>query len=175
MKYSIRRLLPSLLALLLLSTACGVFQSSERPFRVKYKDKSLPRPKGYVNDFEKILSSEQEAVLTALVKSHEKETSDQIAIVTVSTLEPYDNLDDLSLDLANYWGVGQEDKHNGVLIAIGRELRVVGIQNGFGIEKRLSDAETQRIISEVMIPQFKENQHYEGLKKGVEAIIAELK
>lgn len=135
----------------------------------------FPKPTGYVNDFENILTDAEEQELTTLIRELESQTTDRISIVTLTSLDPYDNIDDYSLDLANYWGVGQKDKDNGILIAIGKELRKIRIQNGFGIEKRLTDAETKRIIDEVMIPEFKNDKYYKGLKKGVEAIIQELK
>jgi len=163
------------LTILLVTTSCGVIKQSDKTANTKTETSIFPKPTGYVNDFENILNDAEEKELTALIKGLESQTSDQISIVTLTGLEPYDNIDDYSFDLANYWGVGQKDKNNGILIAIGKELRKIRIQNGFGIEKRLTDAETKRIIDEVMIPEFKNDKYFEGLKKGVEAIIQELK
>jgi uncharacterized membrane protein YgcG len=39
----------------------------------------------------------------------------------------------------------------------------------------LTDTETKKIINENMIPDFREGQYFEGIKKGIEAIIEELK
>ncbi|HKK38348.1 MAG TPA: TPM domain-containing protein [Cryomorphaceae bacterium] len=163
------------LTILLVTASCGVIKQSDKTANTKTETSIFPKPTGYVNDFENILTDAEEKELTALIKGLESQTSDQISIVTLTGLEPYDNIDDYSFDLANYWGVGQKDKNNGILIAIGKELRKIRIQNGFGIEKRLTDAETKRIIDEVMIPEFKNDNYFEGLKKGVEAIIQELK
>ena len=165
------------LTILLITASCGVFKKSQsdKTADTKKETSTFPKPTGYVNDFENILTDAEEKELTTLIKELESQTSDQISIVTLTSLEPYDNIDDYSLDLANYWGIGQKDKNNGILIAIGKELRKIRIQNGFGIEKRLTDAETKRIIDEVMVPEFKNDKYFEGIKKGVEAIIQELK
>lgn len=165
------------LVILLLTTSCGAFKKSQSDKTTGAKTESsiFPKPTGYVSDFENILTDAEERVLTTLIKELESQTTDQISIVTLTGLEPYDNIDDYSMDLANYWGVGQKDENNGILIAICKELRKIRIQNGYGIEKRLSDAETKKIIDEVMIPEFKNDKYFEGLKKGVEAIIQELK
>jgi len=85
------------------------------------------------------------------------------------------SIDDYSLDLANYWGAGQKGKSNGILIAFGKGIRKIRIQNGYGIEKRLTDEETKKIIDLYMIPKFKDDKYYEGLKDGLSAIFQELK
>ena len=149
--------------------------NSSNPFTTNTESKVFPKPIGYVNDFEDILTKEQEKELTLIIKKHENETTDQIAIVTLISFEPYENIYEYSLYLANYWGVGQKKKNNGILIALGKGLRKIRIQNGFGIEKRLTDSETKKIIDEIMIPEFKDDNFYLGLKKGLEAIIEELK
>ena len=166
-----------LLTLVLMTSSCGFFKKSqkEKPFTLKTENINFPKSIGYINDFENILTDQEEKELTAIVKEHELKTTDQIAIVTLTNIEPYDNIDDYSFDLANYWGVGQKDKNNGILIALGKNLRAIRIQNGIGIEKRLTDTETKKIIDEVMVPEFKENNYFIGLKKGVVAITEELK
>lgn len=135
----------------------------------------FPKAIGYVNDFENILSESQEKELTKLIQKHESETTDQIVIVTLKGHEPYDNLYDYSLDLANYWGIGQKDLNNGVLIAVGKDIKQVQIQSGSGILDRLNESETQLIIDDTMIPEFRNNDFFLGLQKGVEALIVELK
>ncbi len=158
-------------------TSCGPLKKSQTDNHVSTKTESskFPESVGYVNDFENILTDQEERELTAIIKEHESKTGDQISIVTLTSLMPYDNIDDYSLDLANYWGVGQKEKDNGILIALGKGLRKIRIQNGFGIEKRLTDLETKKIIDEEMIPNFKNDNYFEGLKRGLKAIIEELK
>jgi len=156
--------------------SCGKIKNSQKavPFTTQTKSKVLPQPIGYINDFEEILTDEQEMKLRTVIKNHEQKTTDQIAIATLTYIEPYENIKEYSFELANYWRVGQKDKNNGILIALGKGLRKIYIQNGYGIEKRLTDWETQRIIDDIMIPEFKKDQYYEGLHKGLEAIIKEL-
>lgn len=166
----------AILAALSTTTSCGLLKKSQsnESFSVNSESTVLPKPVGFVNDFEKILTAQQEMELTKTVKKHEANTTDQIAVVTFKSLEPYSSIDDYSLDLANYWGVGQKEKNNGVLIALSRGLRKIRIQNGYGIEKRLTDMETKKIIDEIMIPEFKNDKYFEGLKMGIEAIIQKL-
>jgi uncharacterized protein len=159
-----------------LTVSCGPFNKSQKDKSTSSKTESsiFPKSTKYINDFENILTEQEAKELTEILKEHESRTTDQIVVVTLTSLEPYENIDDYSLELANYWGVGQKDKNNGILIALGKDLRKIRIQNGVGIEKRLTDIETKKIIDEVMIPEFKKDNYFIGLKKGIIAIIEEL-
>ncbi|WP_053002367.1 TPM domain-containing protein [Kordia jejudonensis] len=137
-------------------------------------DTVFPVPVGFINDFDNILSDEQEATLLQLIKQHEAQTSNQIAIVTLTSIQGYDGLESYSLDLANNWGVGQEDKDNGVLIALYMKDRRIWIQNGNGIMQKLTDDETMKIIKKIIVPEFKKDDYFSGFQKGVKAIIDEL-
>ncbi len=57
-----------------------------------------------------------------------KETTNEIAIVTISSFEPYETLFEYSLELGNYWGIGKKDKNNGIAIVFGQKIRQIRIQ-----------------------------------------------
>ncbi len=117
---------------------------------------SLPKPIGFVNDFENIFTDKQEQVLDSLVKNFEKETTIQITIVTLdSSYTNKSEFDNYTFKLANNWGVGQKDKDNGILIGISSSMRKMRIKNGYGIEKLLTDEETKALIDSLFIPEFK--------------------
>jgi len=135
----------------------------------------IPVPTGYVNDYAGLFSDEQKDSLANIIREHEKQTTNEIAVVTFDTLMiPRDSFDSFTLHLANQWGVGKKDKNNGVLIAICLKMHTIRIQNGYGIEKKLSDSETKEIIDSIIIPEFKNANFYEGTKKGVLAIIKKI-
>ena len=75
--------------------------------------------------------------------------------------------DNYTLGLYNYWDVGKKDKKNGILIGISKSLRKIRIQNGYGIEKILSDSETKVIVDKSFIPNFKKDLFFEGTFEGV--------
>ncbi|WP_298425055.1 YgcG family protein [uncultured Kordia sp.] len=138
-------------------------------------DTVFPVPVGFVNDFDNVLSEEQETSLLNLVKQYEAETTTQIAIVTLTSIQGYEGLESYSLDLANNWKIGQEDKDNGVLIALYMKDRRIWIQNGNGIMQKLTDNETLEIIKKIIVPEFKKDNYFSGFQKGIKAIIEELK
>ena len=106
-----------------------------------------------VNDYEGLFTAKQQDELENIVRSFRAETGIEIAIVTIdSTYTTKDKFDDYSLHLANKWHLGQKGKDNGILIGISRGLRKMRIENGYGIEKILSDQETQDVIDKYFIP-----------------------
>ncbi len=167
------------LLLCLLITLCISCEVTHKPHydavSSASEDTIFPIPVGFVNDFDNVLSDEQETTLLGLVKQHEIETSNQIVIVTLTSIQDYEGLESYSLDLANNWGIGQEDKDNGVLIAVYMKDRRIWIQNGNGIMDKLTDDETLQIIKKIIVPEFKKNDYFIGFQKGINAIIEELK
>lgn len=141
----------------------------------KIKDFKFPENIGYVNDFEKLFTTEQINDLNQIIEIHENETSNEIAIVSIISYSPYENLFDYSFALANHWGVGKKDKDNGVLIVFGKQLREIRIQVGYGLEKKLKDEEAKRIIDDVIIPEFKKGDFFSGIKKGLVEVLDEIK
>lgn len=160
---------------LLLSFSCATEKKDSFPHQDKeFTSTVFPKPVGFINDFDGVFSETEEATLLKLVKEHQAETSNQIAVVTINDLMNYDTIEQYSLDLTNYWGVGLKDKDNGVLIVIHVKNRNLWIQNGDGITDKLTDAETKHIIDSQITPSYKKGDHYGGTYKGIEHIIKEL-
>jgi len=114
--------------------------------------------------------------LDSLVTSFEKETSIEIAIVTLdSNYTSRKDFDNYTLKLPRYWEVGKSRKNNGVLIGLSKSIRYMRIQNGFGIEEVLSDAETKSIIDSSFIPEFKKGKYFKGTFEGVLDLMIEVR
>lgn len=110
-----------------------------------------------------------------MIVDFEKKTSVEIAVLTIdTTVVSKDNFDAYVLAVANRWGVGKAGKDNGVMIGISAGHRYMSIQNGYGVEKYLTDAETKCIIDRNFIPQFKRGNYYKGTKSGLKAVMKEL-
>jgi len=141
----------------------------------KFAD-NIPTPTGYVNDYEKIFSQNQELMLDSLIKEIEKQTTIEIAIVTLDSSQTNAaEFDDLTLNIAKKWGIGKKDKDNGILIGLSTSLRKIRIQNGYGIQKVLTNEETKKIIGIYIMPQFKKGDYFEGIRQGIFALIDKLK
>lgn len=131
---------------------------------------------GWVTDYEKLFSKNQIKKLNFLIDEFEKETSNEIAIVTLNSLKVTDeNFENLSLQIAQKWGIGKTEKNNGILIAISKNYRKIRIQNGNGIEKMISNEETKSIIENYFIPGFRNDKYYEGTVNGLLELMRKLK
>ena len=73
---------------------------------------ALPSPTGYVNDFAGVLKPETKQSLENLIVQFEKETSIELAIVTVQTLEGM-TVEDYAVRLFENWRIGKNEKDNG--------------------------------------------------------------
>ena len=131
---------------------------------------------GYTNDFENIFTEQQEKELDSIISTFKKETANEIAIVTFDSAKTNaKEFDGYVNSLLNYWGVGKQDKKNGILIGISKSLRMIRISNGFGIKKNLSDDETKKIIDTIIIPEFKNKNFYNGTRLGILALMEKIK
>ena len=74
-------------------------------------------------------------------------------------------------ELFNYWGIGDRDKDNGVLILLAKEQRELKFETGYGVESILTDARCQKIFVEDIVPFFKEGDYQSGLCSGVTRIV----
>ena len=135
----------------------------------------IPDPTGYINDYASLFTESQHKSLDSLVRNFESKTSIEIAVAVIdSVLVDHHNFDDYTLQMAKSWRVGKKEKNNGVLVAFAPDLRKIHIQNGYGIEKMISDEETKTIVDSVFIPYFKKGNYYEGTRQGIIAIMNKL-
>jgi uncharacterized protein len=148
----------------------GEFVSSQ--YKIQFPVKAL----GWTSDFEGIFTQDQIFVLDSIIASFEQETTNEIAIVTIDkSWTTEESFDSLTLTIARNWGVGKKDKNNGILIGISTGLGIIRIQNGYGIETILSDAETKKIIDNIIIPEFKNGNYFEGTKNGLFALMQKIR
>ncbi|MBS1605105.1 MAG: TPM domain-containing protein [Bacteroidetes bacterium] len=136
---------------------------------------TIPRPVGYINDFEHLFTPLQIEFLDSLIHEYERRTTIEIAVLTVDTsLTLPANFDFFTLQTMKAWGVGKKSSNNGILIGISRSFRKIRIQDGGGIEKQLPGADVKKIIDEAFIPFFRKGQYYEGLVSGLRTLMQRL-
>lgn len=117
---------------------------------------------GPVNDFAGVLSSTENQKLTQFLLDQEQKTGNQLVILIVQKLEGQ-TIEQLALDFFNVHQLGKNNKDNGVLIAAAVVDRAVRIEVGYGLEGRLTDAQSWSIIQNQIGPEFKEKHYFQGL------------
>lgn len=131
----------------------------------------VPPLKGRVNDTAGLLSPGTAALLESLLKTHEDSTSNQVALLTIASLEG-EALEGFSMRVAEAWKLGQAKKDNGVLLLVARDDRQVRIEVGGGLEGVLPDITCGRIIRNEIVPRFREGDYDGGVLHGTGAILA---
>lgn len=134
----------------------------------------FPELTGRVVDEANLLSPAREAELEARLAALERDTSDQLVVVTVRSLGGYD-IADYGTQLGRHWQIGQKDGDNGVLLIVALEERKIRIEVGYGLEGILTDALSALIIHEQITPAFKVGGFERGIEQGVIAIEAQLR
>lgn len=132
---------------------------------------TFPKSQGYVNDFASLLSSQGRASLETRLSQLEKDTSAEVAVVTIKSLEGY-TIEDYAVRLFENWGIGKKSKDNGVLFLIASEEREVRIEVGYGLEAVITDSRAGRILDKAVVPRFKEGNYEAGIFAGVADIEA---
>lgn len=144
-------------------------------FRKVFWD-NLPKPVSWTNDFDDLYSDAEQTKLDSVITEFERETTFEIGIVTIDTIKTSkENFENLSLHIAQTWGIGKKDKDNGILISISKGYRRIRIEHGNGIEKIITEDDTKKIIDNYFIPAFRKDEYFNGTFNGLIEIIKLLK
>jgi len=128
---------------------------------------------GRVVDAADILEPEFEASMTQTLVQLEVDTGVQLVVATTPDLQGED-IAMYSLNLANSWGVGSEERDDGLLVLVAPNERRVRIEVGYGLENSVKDEEAAEIIASHMIPRFREDNFEAGIEAGVAQLVSEV-
>jgi uncharacterized protein len=133
-----------------------------------------PDPPTLVYDEAEFLTKEETQSLRNKLETFSNETSNQIAIVVVKSLDGYDKAQ-YAVELGEKWGIGSKKFDNGVVILIkprySNEKGEVFIATGYGLEGIIPDLTTKRIIDKEIIPAFKAGNYYQGLDNATNVLM----
>jgi len=138
-------------------------------FSVGARAIDIPPPSGYVNDRAGLLSKSAVLKLEHFLEGFEKSDSTQIVVLTLPALEG-EPVEEVALKVAEKWKIGQKGKDNGALLLISRDDQKIRIEVGYGLEGRLTDLLTGRIVDNDITPRFREGDYDGGVIAGVAAM-----
>jgi uncharacterized protein len=130
---------------------------------------NFPESQGFVSDYAGLLTPEARSQLEVKLSQLEKDTSSEVAVVTVKSLDG-DSIEDYAVRLFEKWGIGKKGKDNGVLFLVGLDDRKMRIEVGYGLEPIITDGRAGKIRDDDVIPRFKKNDYAGGILAGVNAI-----
>jgi uncharacterized protein len=105
-----------------------------------------------------------------MLQRHEQATGEQVVVVTLPSLQGY-SIEDFGYQLGRYWGIGQKDKNTGALLIVAPKEHKVRIEVGYGLEGKLTDAQSSVIINRDLVPQFRHGDFNAGVLAGTATIL----
>lgn len=134
----------------------------------------VPALTARVNDYAGMISPEAKAAIERKLAALDAEESTQIAILTVPSLQG-EPIEEFSIRVVEAWKLGQKERDNGILLIVSKGDRKVRIEVGFGLEGRLTDLQSGRIIDEIIKPAFARGDFDAGFTGAVDALTAAVK
>lgn len=131
---------------------------------------SFPALSGRVVDNAGLLDAGSRDQLERMLTAHEQATGEQVVVVTVNDLLGLP-IEDFGYQLGRYWGIGQKGKDNGALLIVAPQARKLRIEVGYGLEERLTDAQSSVIINSIITPAFRRGEFSQGIVQGTAAIL----
>jgi uncharacterized protein len=135
---------------------------------------TFPAFSGLVVDAANVLPADRKAALEAKLQALQQQSKYQVVVATIPDLQGRD-IADYGYRLGRAWGVGLKDADNGAILIVAPNERRVRIEVGRGVEPVLTDALSNVIIQQRIIPAFKSGDMAAGIEAGADAIIEQLR
>lgn len=130
----------------------------------------VPPPAGHVTDLTATLSGEQKTALEQTLRSFEERKGSQVAVLVVPSTAP-ETIEQYALRVAEQWKPGRKNVDDGALLVVAKDDRTLRIEVGYGLEGALTDAACKRIISEIIVPRFRQGDFNGGITAGVDRML----
>jgi uncharacterized protein len=131
---------------------------------------AVPPLQGHLTDLTRTLNAEQAQAIEQSLTAFENRKGTQIAILIVPSTGP-EPIEPFSIRVAEKWKIGRKRQDDGVILVIAKADQAVRIEVGYGLEGVLTDLHSQRIVSDIILPHFKQNDFYGGITTGIADII----
>lgn len=129
-------------------------------------EKNFPKPTSlkYVNDYVGVIDDATKEYIVSVGNELEQKTGAQMTVVVIDSLEGSD-IESYANSLFRQWGLGQKGKDNGVLILLSIKDKKWRVEVGRGLEGRITDIYSSRVMDDVAKPLLKEEKYGEAMKK----------
>ena len=124
----------------------------------------------YVADPAGLVSQEAKDDANRVLWNLRQQTGVEVAIVVVPDTGDF-TIEDFATEVFTQWGIGKNDKDNGVLILIAPVMKSARIATGYGVEGIIPDISAKKIIDRSVVPYMK-NEDINGAVKAVAADVA---
>ncbi|CAJ0794970.1 hypothetical protein LMG7141_03024 [Ralstonia condita] len=143
------------------------------PARAQSDEVAVPPLAARVTDLTGTLDAQQRNALEQVLADYEQQHGSQIFVLMVASTAP-EPIEAYGIRVADAWKAGRKGVDDGAIILIAKDnpasLRKMRIEVGRGLEGALTDAQSKRILQDVMAPHFRQGDFYGGLAAGISAI-----
>lgn len=130
----------------------------------------LPVLQSYLNDYAGVLAARGPAI-DATLKAFEAQSGHQVFVLTVERLPAGTSIEAYAVAVFEQWQPGRKGRDDGALLVIATGDKKMRIETGYGLEGRLTDLQSARIVREVIAPRFKQGDIEGGVTDGVDAML----
>ncbi len=130
----------------------------------------IPALTARVTDLTGTLTAAQQAELEQRLADFEGRKGTQIAVLLVPTTAP-EQIEQYSIRVVDAWKLGRKNVDDGALLLIAKNDHTLRIENGYGLEGVLTDAATNRIIQDTMVPLLRQGQYFAAISAGVDQMM----
>jgi uncharacterized protein len=130
----------------------------------------LPKLDARVTDLTGTLTAAQQAELAQKLADFEARKGAQIAVLLVASTQP-EEIEQYSIRVAEAWKLGRKKVDDGALLILAKDDHKLRIENGYGLEGVLTDAASNRIIEETMVPLLRQGQYFAAISAGVDQMM----
>jgi uncharacterized protein len=120
----------------------------------------------YVSNPDNILTQITVQQIDTLLRSLEKRTTVQVAVVVLESIGSADPFD-FAQQLFVTWGIGNKENNNGLLVLFVNDKHIIRFHTGDGLEAALPDIVCKRIQRDHMVPAFKNGDYQTGMTAGL--------
>jgi uncharacterized protein len=133
---------------------------------------NYPQLRGFVTDNANMIDPAYENNIAQLAAKIEKETTIEIAVVTIQSLEG-ESKEMYAVKLFEQAGIGKKDNDNGLLILVAKQEREYRFEVGYGLESTITDSMKVNIGERIILPNFKNEEYGKGIYESM-LVIEEL-
>ena len=130
----------------------------------------IPELESRVTDLTGTLTAEQQTALERKLAAFEARKGSQLALLIVPTTQP-EEIEQYSIRVVEKWKLGRRKVDDGALLIIAKSDRTLRIEVGYGLEGVLTDATSNRIISETITPLLRTGDFYSGINAGFDQMM----
>lgn len=132
---------------------------------------NVPPLTARVTDLTATLTPAQVQSLTETLQDFETRKGSQLAVLVLPTTQP-ETIEQYSIRVGEQWKLGRKGVDDGAILIVAKDDRTLRIEVGYGLEGVLNDATIKRIVSDTIVPRFRQGDFAGGIRAGVDRMIA---